>query len=49
VGIGPRIQFSGRDLWFRLNSYMETDVRNRPSEIKVTFRISKALPSKRTE
>jgi anthranilate 1,2-dioxygenase (deaminating, decarboxylating) large subunit len=49
VGIGPGIQFSGRDLWFRLNSYMETDVRNRPSGIKVTFRISKALPSKRTE
>jgi hypothetical protein len=49
VGIGPGIQFSGRDVWFRLNSYMETDVRNRPSGIKVTFRISKALPSKRTE
>jgi hypothetical protein len=45
VGLGPGIQFSGRDIWFRLNSYMETDVRNRPSGIKVTFRISKALPS----
>jgi hypothetical protein len=45
VGIGPGIQFSGRDLWFRLNSYMETDVRNRPSGIKVTLRISIALPS----
>jgi hypothetical protein len=43
VGIGPGIQFSGRDIWFRLNSYVETDVRNRPSGIKVTFRVSKAL------
>jgi len=42
VGLGPGIQFSGRDLWFRLNSYIETDVHNRPSGIKVTFRISKA-------
>ena len=25
--------------------YMETDVRNRPSGIKVTFRMSKALPT----
>jgi hypothetical protein len=49
VGIGPGIQFSGRDIWFRLNGYMETDVRNRPSGVKVTFRISKALPRKRTE
>jgi hypothetical protein len=24
LGIGPGIQFSGRDLWLRLNSYMET-------------------------
>jgi hypothetical protein len=45
VGIGPGIQLSGRDIWFRLNGYVETDVRNRPSGIKVTFRISKALPS----
>jgi hypothetical protein len=45
VGLGPGIQFSGRDIWFRLNSYMETDVRNRPSGVKVTFRISKALPT----
>jgi hypothetical protein len=49
IGLGPGLQFGGRDLWFRLNSYMETDVRNRPSGIAVTFRISKALPSKRTE
>ena len=47
LGIGPGIQFSGRDLWIRLNSYMETGVRNRPSGIKVVLRISKALPSKK--
>jgi hypothetical protein len=46
VGLGPGIQFSGQDLWFRLNSYMETDVRNRPSGIKVTVRISKTIPAK---
>jgi hypothetical protein len=44
VGLGPGLQLSGRNLWFRINSYVETDVRNRPSGIKVTFRISKALP-----
>jgi hypothetical protein len=49
IGLGPGLQFGGRDTWFRLNSYMETDVRNRPSGIAVTFRISKALPSKGTE
>ena len=45
VGIGPGLQLGGRDIWFHLNGYMETDVRNRPSGVKVTFRISKALPS----
>ena len=45
VGMGPGIQFRGPNIWFRLNSYMETDVRNRPSGVKVTFRISKALPT----
>ena len=45
IGLGPGLQFGGRDLWFRLNSYMETDVRNRSSGIAVTFRISKALPT----
>jgi hypothetical protein len=45
IGLGPGLQLGGRDTWFRLNSYMETDVRNRPSGIAVTFRISKALPS----
>jgi hypothetical protein len=46
VGLGPGIQLGGQGIWFRVNSYMETDVRNRPSGIKVTFRISKALASK---
>jgi hypothetical protein len=43
VGLGPGIQLGGRGLWFRANSYMETAVRDRPSGIRVTFRISKAL------
>jgi PAS domain S-box-containing protein len=45
VGLGPGIQLGGRGIWFRVNSYIETDVRNRPSGIKVVFRISKALPT----
>lgn len=45
VGLGPGLQLGGRDIWFRLNSYIETDVRNRPNGVKVTFRISKALPT----
>jgi hypothetical protein len=31
VGLGPGIQLSSSGLWFRVNGYMETDVRNRPS------------------
>jgi hypothetical protein len=46
VGLGPGLQLGGQNIWFRLNSYLETDVRNRPSGVKVTFRISKALPAK---
>jgi hypothetical protein len=49
VGLGPGIQLSGRDLWFRLNSYMETDVHNRPSGIMVTFRISKTIPARESQ
>jgi hypothetical protein len=49
VGLGPGIQLGGGTIWFRVNGYVETDVHNRPSGIKVTFRISKALPSKGTE
>lgn len=45
VGLGPGIQLGSRGIWFRVNSYIETDVRNRSSGIKVTFRISKALPT----
>src|SRR6266478_4580419 len=45
VGLGPGLQLGGRDIWFRLNGYLETDVRNRPSGVKMTFRISKALPT----
>jgi hypothetical protein len=45
IGIGPGLQLGGHDTWFGLNSYIETDVRNRPTGIRVTFRISKALPT----
>jgi hypothetical protein len=47
VGIGPGLELSGHGTWFYLNSYMETDVRNRPAGVRVTFRISKALPLRR--
>ena len=46
VGLGPGIQLGGQGIWFRVNNYMETNVRNRPSGIKVTFRISKTVPTK---
>lgn len=42
VGLGPGLQLGGRDIWFHLNSYLEKDVPNRPSGIKVTFRVSKS-------
>jgi len=45
VGLGPGIQLGGPTVWFRLNGYVETDVHNRPSGIKVTFRISRVLPA----
>jgi hypothetical protein len=44
VGLGPGVQLGGQGIWFRLNGYLEADVRNRPSGVKVTLRISKALP-----
>jgi hypothetical protein len=47
VGIGPGLELIGHGTWFYLNSYMETDVRNRPAGVRVTFRISKALPLRR--
>lgn len=46
IGLGPGVQFGGDSLWFRLNSYIETDVRNRPAGTRVTFRISKTLPTR---
>jgi hypothetical protein len=46
VGIGPGLDVSGHGTWFYLNSYMETDVRNRPAGVRVAFRISKALPTR---
>jgi len=45
VGFGPGLQVSGRNLWLRLNGYMEANVRNRPSGFKVTLRLSKTLPT----
>ena len=49
VGLGPGIQLSSRDVWFRLNGYVETDVHNRPSGIMVTFRISKVIPAREAQ
>jgi hypothetical protein len=46
IGLGPGIQLGGGTIWFRLNGYIETDVHNRPSGVRVTFRISKTVPSK---
>ena len=46
VGLGPGIQVGGQGVWFHLNGYLETDVRNRPSGVKVTMRISKAMPAR---
>ena len=49
VGLGPGLQVGGQGIWFHLNSYLETDVRNRPSGIKVTLRITKAIPARANE
>jgi hypothetical protein len=46
VGLGPGIQFGGDGFFFRVNSYIETDVRNRSAGTRVTFRISKVLPTR---
>ena len=48
VGLGPGLQLGGQGIWFHLNAYMETDVHNRSSGIKVTMRISKAIPARGT-
>ena len=46
VGLGPGIQLGGQGIWFHFNAYVETDVHNRPSGVKVTLRISKLYPSR---
>jgi len=46
VGLGPGVRFGGNGLFFSVNGYIETDVRNRPEGIRVTFRISKTFPSR---
>ena len=48
VGLGPGLQLGGQGVWFHLNGYIETDVRNRPGGIKVTLRISKAILARGT-
>ena len=47
VGLGPGAQFGGDGLWLRVNSYIETDGRNRPAGIKVNVLITKAFPTRR--
>jgi hypothetical protein len=49
VGLGPGLQLGSGPVWFHLDGYLETDVRNRPSGIKVTFRIAKAVPTKQSQ
>ncbi len=46
VGLGPGVRFGGDGLFFSVNGYIETDVRNRPEGIRVTFRISKTFASR---
>ena len=45
VGLGPGVEFGGDGLWLRVNSYIETDVRNRPAGVKVNVLITKAVPT----
>jgi hypothetical protein len=47
VGLGPGVQLGGPEVWFHLNGYVETNVRNRPSGVKVILRVSKLWPSER--
>src|SRR5580704_4758225 len=49
IGLGPGIQVGGNGLWLRVNSYIETDVRNRTVGTRVTFRLSKALSIPRSK
>jgi hypothetical protein len=46
VGLGPGVRFGEDGLFFSVNSYIETGVRNRPEGIRVTFRITKTFPSR---
>jgi hypothetical protein len=46
IGLGPGVRFGGDSLFFSVNGYIETDVRNRPAGTRVTFRISKTFPSR---
>ena len=45
VGLGPGLQIHSQNVWYHLDGYQEVDVRNRPSGVKLTFRISMALPA----
>jgi hypothetical protein len=47
VGLGPGIQLGGQQVLFHLNAYLETDVRNRPSGVKVTLHITKLWPPRK--
>jgi hypothetical protein len=46
VGLGPGVRFGENSLFFSVNGYIETAVRNRPAGTRVTFRISKTFPSR---
>jgi Putative MetA-pathway of phenol degradation len=44
AGLGPGIQVGGNGLWLRVNSYIETDVRNRPAGVRVPTPSPKLCP-----
>jgi hypothetical protein len=45
VGLGPGIQIRSQNTWYHLDLYKETNVRNRPSGLKVAARFTLALPT----
>jgi len=49
VGLGPGVRFGGDGLFFSVNGYIETDVRNRAAGTRVTFRISKTFPNRESK
>jgi anthranilate 1,2-dioxygenase (deaminating, decarboxylating) large subunit len=50
VGLGGGIQiFFGRETWFHLNANSETDVRSRARGFSVILRVTKGIPSAKTE